>query len=305
LQQQTRLDDIDLRIIRLLARDCRASYKDIASAVAISSNAAKDRINKMVCNGAIDRFAVRINPAIFGYERECILTLRNIDKTIKEQQVLNMVRLVGDVIVYVKHLEGTAGFVLYVGAGAEDKISTLNDLLKPASVESIFVSYKPITMRIHISDLKIIKSLLSDPRMTIDDIAKEVLLSSKTVKRRLEMIRESHVMEFSILTNLSSMQLTGYVEFAALIKIDAYRYQRIVERIYKEMEEYLLYIPNSYQKEFIFAVFFCANVSLVNSILRALESYDGVKEVKDFIGIRRVYFQDWLKKEVDKRIGQR
>jgi hypothetical protein len=71
------------------------------------------------------------------------------------------------------------------------------------------------------------------------------------------------------------------------------------------MEEYLLYIPNSYQKEFIFAVSFCANVSLVNSILRALESYDGVKEVKDFIGIRRVYFQDWLKKEVDKRIGQR
>jgi DNA-binding Lrp family transcriptional regulator len=302
--QQTRLDDIDLRIIRLLARDSRASYKDIASAVAISSNAAKDRINKMVSNGAIERFAVRINPVIFGYERECILTLRNIDKTIKEQQVLNMVRLVGDVIVYVKHLEGTAGFVLYVGTGAEDKISILTDLLKPTSVECIFVSYKPLTMRIHISDLKIIKSLVSDPRMTIDDIAKEVLLSSKTVKRRLEMMRENRVMEFSILTNLSSMQLTGYVEFAALIKIDANHYQRIAERIYEEMEEYLLYIPNSYQREFIFAVFFCANVSVVDSILRTLESYDGVKEVKDFIGIRRVYYQDWLKTEVDKRIGQ-
>jgi DNA-binding Lrp family transcriptional regulator len=126
--QQTRLDDIDLRIIRLLARDSRAPYKHIASDVVISSNAVKERINKMVSNGAIERFAVRINPVIFGYERECILTLRNIDKTIKEQEILSRVSLVEDVIVYVKHLEGTAGFVLYVMAGAEDKITTLADL---------------------------------------------------------------------------------------------------------------------------------------------------------------------------------
>ena len=290
--QQTRLDDIDLRIIRLLARDSRAAYKDISSAVGISSNAAKERINKMVSNGVIERFAVRINPVIFGYERECILTLRNIDKTIKEQDILNKISLVGDVIVYVKHLEGTAGFVLYVRTGAEDKIATLNDLLKPASVESIFVSYKPITMRIHTSDFEIIKCLLSNSRMPIDDIAKEASLSSKTVTRRLEKMRESHILQFSILTNLSSIQQTGYIEFAVLINVDTYHYQRIVERIYEEMEEYLFYIPNSYQKEFIFAVFFCSNISTVNSILRTLESYDGVNEVKDFIGTRRVYYQD-------------
>ncbi len=137
--------------------------------------------------------------------------------------------------------------------------------------------------------------------MPVDDIAKESLLSSKTVTRRLEMMRESHIMEYTILTNLSSTQLTGYVEFAALINIDTYYYQRIVERIYEEMEEYLFYIPTSYQKEVIFAVFFCANISRVNSILRKLESYEGVKEVKNFIGTRRVYYQDWLKREVDKK----
>jgi DNA-binding Lrp family transcriptional regulator len=177
---------MDLRIIRLLARDSRVPYKDISSAVGISSNSAKDRINKMVSNGIIERFEVRINPVIFGYERECILTLTNIDKTIKEQEMLNMVSLVGDIIVYVKHLEGTAGFVLYVRAGAEDKISTLTDLLKPATVESIFVSYRPITMRIHNSDFQIIKCLMSNPRMPIHDVAKEVSISSKTTKTRLE-----------------------------------------------------------------------------------------------------------------------
>jgi Lrp/AsnC family transcriptional regulator, leucine-responsive regulatory protein len=56
----TRLDDIDLQIIRLLARDSRTSYKNIASAVGITSNASKERINKMVSNGVIDDFLVRI-----------------------------------------------------------------------------------------------------------------------------------------------------------------------------------------------------------------------------------------------------
>jgi hypothetical protein len=67
-----------------------------------------------------------------------------------------------------------------------------------------------------------------------------------------------------------------------------------MERIYEEMEEYLFYIPNSYQKEFIFAVFFCANISTVNSILTKLESYDGVKGakgIKDLIGTGRVYYR--------------
>jgi DNA-binding Lrp family transcriptional regulator len=303
IMQQTRLDDIDLRIIRLLAKDSRAPYKDIASAVGTSSNAAKERINKMVSNGVIERFAVRINPVVFGYERECILTLRNIDKTIKEQDILNKISLVGNIIVYIKHLEGTVGFVLYVRAGAEDKITTLADLLKPASVESIFVSYRPTTMRIHTSDFRIIKCLLSDARISINDIAKEASLSSKTAKTRLEKMRESRVIECSILTNLSAIQQTGYIEFAVSINVDTYHYQRIVERIYKEMEEYLFYIPNSYQKEFIFAVFFCTNISTVNSILRTLESYDGVNEVRDFIGTGRVYYQDWINKEIDKKIA--
>jgi DNA-binding Lrp family transcriptional regulator len=40
--QETILDNIDLQIIRLLARDSRISYKNIASIVGISANAAKE-----------------------------------------------------------------------------------------------------------------------------------------------------------------------------------------------------------------------------------------------------------------------
>jgi DNA-binding Lrp family transcriptional regulator len=149
--QQSRVKNIDLHIIRLLASDCRTSYSNIASAVGITPSAVKERINKIISKGVIRSFVVVINPVIFGYEKECFLILKNIDKTIKEQAIFKKLSLLGDIIAYAMQLERAAMFVLSVRAGAEEKIGILTDLLKPVAVEGIFGSYKPVTMRIHSS----------------------------------------------------------------------------------------------------------------------------------------------------------
>lgn len=65
-----------------------SQYRNIASTVGITPNAVKERINKMTSNGIIQNFVVRVNSVIFGYEKECILTVRHTDKTIKEEILL-------------------------------------------------------------------------------------------------------------------------------------------------------------------------------------------------------------------------
>jgi DNA-binding Lrp family transcriptional regulator len=95
---QTVLDKIDLTIINSLSVDCRIPYRNIASIVGITPNAVKERINKMTSNGIIQNFVVRVNPVIFGYEKECILTVRYTDKTIKEEDIVNRLNLLGDVL---------------------------------------------------------------------------------------------------------------------------------------------------------------------------------------------------------------
>ena len=298
-----RLDNTDLQIIRLLARDCRTPYRNISSIVGITTNAVKERIVRMVSNGIIQKFVVLVNPIIFGYEKECILILRHIDKIIKEKDILNRINLLGDVFVHAKHLNGSSMFVLELPDGAEEKVGTITDLLKPELENIIFVSYRPLTMQVTSSDLEIMRYLLlSNPRMLVEDVAKETSLSAKTVARRLEKMRENHILEFSILTNLSSMQLIGYIEFAVVIDIDISCHQNIIERIYYEMQEYLLIVPNSYQKEVIFAVFFGANIPTVNLILRTLESFHGVNKVDVFLTTSLVYYQEWLRRAIDKRI---
>jgi DNA-binding Lrp family transcriptional regulator len=300
--RQIRLDNTDLHIINILARESRTPYSSIASTVGITPNAVKTRVNNMVSNGIIQSFVVLINPVIFGYEKLCILKVKNIDKTIKEQDMFKKVSLLGDVLGISRHLEGDALFTLYVRDVAQDKIGILTDLLKPATVEALFATYRPVTMKIHSSDLEIMKCLLSDPRMLAKDISKETSLSSKTVARRLEKMRENHILQFSILLNVSSMRLTGYIEFAVLIDVKMSGHKNIVEKINYELQEYLLHLPDWYQREVIVAVFFCANISTVNLILRRLKSYDGVNKVESYIVTSLTIYQDLLKSEIDKRI---
>ena len=88
-------------------------------------------------------------------------------------------------------------------------------------MESRFISLKPVSMNITISDLRIIKCLLSDARMEITDIAKQASVSSRTVTRRLEKMRQKHIlMDFITLKDVSSILLTGYIEFVVLISVD-------------------------------------------------------------------------------------
>src|SRR5919106_6015141 len=301
--QRARVDNTDLQIVRLLARDSRTSYKNIASVVGLTQSATRKRINKMVSNGVIQKFVVITNPATLGYEKLCLLIVKNIDKTTKAKDLLKRVSLLGDVISYTMQLEGSYIFVIYVRNIGQDKIAVLSDLLKPAILEAVFAAFRPPTMRIYSSDFKIMKWLLSDARMPVEDIAKETSLSTKTVRRRLEKMRENDVLHFSILPNLSSMKLTGYIEFAVLIHVNISSRQSILERIYRELEEYLFCIPNWYQREAICAVFFCANISTVNLVLRILESYDGVNNVESFLKTSVTVYQDWLKSEINKRIA--
>jgi DNA-binding Lrp family transcriptional regulator len=74
----------------------------------------------------------------------------------------------------------------------------------------------------------------------VDWVAKETSLSRKTVARRLEKMRENHILQFTTLTDLSSMQLTGYIEFVVLIRVHASYHQNVVQKIHNEMQEYIL-----------------------------------------------------------------
>ena len=299
------LDKLDLKIISLLSRDCRISYRNMASIVNLTPNAVKARVNKMISKGIIKNFIVRANPALFGYEIECSITIQNVGRKMKEEHIVDKLNLFGNVLVYAKQLGQSSIYVLALKEVEEDKIRLINDLIKPAVVEKIiFAHYRLPSIKIHISDLKIIKSLLLNPRIQVEEIARDTSLSTRTVARWFERMKKNQFLEFTTMRNMSSLQLIGYIEFALIIAVDKNFHRNVINTISYEMDEYLLFIPNVYQDNVIFAVFFCANIPTLDLILTRLQSYKGIKKIDLFITTRLTFYQDWLKKEINKRLGQ-
>jgi DNA-binding Lrp family transcriptional regulator len=295
------LDNIDLKIINSLTIDSRIPYRTMASTVGITPNAIKSRVNKMLERKIIQNFIVYVNPAIFGYEKKCLLTVRHINKRTKEEDIIKRLSLLGEVLAYGKQLGLTSMFLIAVKPEVEDKFELMTDLLKPAIVEYRFVTQLPPSMNLTDSDLKIIRSLLSNARMEVGDIAKESSISARTVTRRLEKMRENHVIKFSTIIDMSSMQLVGYIEFAVIINVDKSLHAYILKRIYRELQEYLKFCDEN-QTEVILAAFFCTNITTLDSILTKIESFEGVEHAEVFIMTKIVFYQEWLKQEINKSL---
>ena len=299
------LDKLDLKIISLLSENSRISYRNISSIVDLTPNAVKIRVNKMISSGIIKEFVVRVNPSLFGYEKEFSLTIRNIDSKIKEDNIIDKLSLFGEILVFAKQLGGSCICILAAKKESEEKIRIIDDLMKPAIVEkTIFADYSVPSMKIYTSDLKIIKCLLSNPRTQIENIAKETSLSTKTITRWFEKMKKTHIVQFTIMRDMSSLQLIGYIEFALIINVNKHLYRSVLETIYHEMAEYILFIPNIYRNNIIFAVLFCANIPMLDLIVTRIQTYKGVEKIELFITTKLAFYQDWLKKEIDKRLQQ-
>lgn len=62
------MDEIDRKIIGLLASDARRSLADIGGSVGLSPSSVNERIRRLTASGAIRRFTVEVDPAALGLE---------------------------------------------------------------------------------------------------------------------------------------------------------------------------------------------------------------------------------------------
>jgi DNA-binding Lrp family transcriptional regulator len=65
VQAQT-VDDADRRVLEALRGNARASLKEIASATGLRPTTVFNRIRRMMDEGVIERFTVRVNPTAVG-----------------------------------------------------------------------------------------------------------------------------------------------------------------------------------------------------------------------------------------------
>ncbi|MBB4183671.1 MULTISPECIES: Lrp/AsnC family transcriptional regulator [Sinorhizobium] len=70
------LDDVDCRILEILAANARVSLKELAQEAGLSSPSAADRLRKLEERGVINGFTVSVNPARLGYPLQAVVRVR-------------------------------------------------------------------------------------------------------------------------------------------------------------------------------------------------------------------------------------
>jgi DNA-binding Lrp family transcriptional regulator len=259
-------------------------------------------VKNMVRSGVIERFVVRVNPAAFGYRTAIVLVRAN--NGITKDEVIQRVKQFGDLVYHVHHMGRTSVAALVIKIPLDEKIiQSLNDRLKPATVVSISVAeLSVVSADLSETDLRIIKCLLlSGARIEISDIAKEVGISEKTTTRRLTRMKEGRLLDFSIQCNPAAM--IGYIQFAIPITVAKSHYRSILERMYSEFQANILYTPSVIEPEDrLTFVLFGENVFTVDSVMARVNSFEGVKSADVYILTKWKYYDDWIMKEIDKRL---
>jgi DNA-binding Lrp family transcriptional regulator len=156
----------------------------------LTSKSVKTRVKNMAHCGVIEKFIATDNPAGFGYRTARVLVSTN--NRITKDDIIRRVRQLGDVAYHVHHVGRTSVAALIIKESLDDKIvHSLNDSLKPATINRISVSELPVSMSPSETDLRIIKCLVQlGARMEISEIDKEARISAKTATRRLDRMKE-------------------------------------------------------------------------------------------------------------------
>jgi DNA-binding Lrp family transcriptional regulator len=90
MSQSVEIDEVDIKILRLLIKDARTELKEIAEECGLSSNAIFKRIERLRNTGVITGTILFINPYSFGFENLATIGI-NVEPN-QEADVANLIR---------------------------------------------------------------------------------------------------------------------------------------------------------------------------------------------------------------------
>ena len=299
--QKFSLDGIDLKILNLLAKDGRLSYRSIGLTIGLTTKSIKSRVDRMLEAKVIERFLARVNPSVIGYKQIYALALR---KNKVNQELLDRINLVGDIQYQFEVMGGVIGFDIAIKEGTEDKIDLLLNSLKPALLGLIRSRNREVTQNLTQTDYTIMKQLIKNPRMEIGDITAATAISPKTIRRRLDKMTRNHVLEFSIQPNPDAMK--GYIVFFLDVRVkDRSNHQKVLQKIYEELHEhFMLSSDMSNQEDSIGLLLGSEDAIGIESIRSRIECFDGVEQANAFLPIKLACPQGWILKAIDKKLAE-
>ena len=199
------MDEIDISLSMILIANSRIPYKELAEKFDMSVNSIHKRVKSLVDLAVIQGFRAKLgftnfpgitNIIIFGLS-DLRQKKQLINKLGENEYIYNVTQGSGNAFYIhaylrnISELDALVSFIRKIG-NLKDLIVGIDKRMPPIALEEL--NFKPPTDL----DYLIINSLKNNSRKSISDIALEVGVSTKTVRRRLDRLVENFLIQFQI-----------------------------------------------------------------------------------------------------------
>lgn len=280
------MDKSDRQILSLLLDNCRESDRQIGNKIGISGAAVKARIRKMIQNGIIENFALKIEPLVFGYSViYTVTTGQDID------EILKQVKLIGEPFFVVPCVGGITVCSIVVKENVEQKIELAKNLMRDVRLLSIFEAENPgIRSDLTKTDLEIINQLLKNPRAKIEEISNVTKLSTKTITRSLKKLQNDDAILFTTIYNPAKFD--HYISFAVLVWVEK-NLNEILKQLKKEFSSSFLQKPFIAKNQIVLFLY-SSNIFELDNITQKVREVNGVVSADLFIPKKISLPQKWI-----------
>ena len=286
----SKIDNLDVRILSNLLNNCRESDRQIGQKIGLSGVAVKSRINKMLKSKLIEKFTLKIEPHLLGYN---VIYLVTAGQDVNE--IVKQVKLVGEPFFIVPCVGGISACGIVVKGEVEQKIAIINNLLKEVRILNIFEAEDAgIKSNLTKTDLDVIEQLLKDPQEQIDIIAKNLHFSTKTVTRSIEKLQKNPAFQFTLTYDPSKIK--PYISHAVLCVVNG-NIENLLKTLEKQFEDHFMQIP-FIAKNQIALFLYSEDIFEMDEMVQRASSVENVVAVENFMPKKISLPQDWIKNAI-------
>ena len=282
----SKIDNLDVRILSNLLNNCRESDRQIGQKIGLSGVAVKSRINKMLKSKLIEKFTLKIEPHLLGYN---VIYLVTTGQDVNE--IVKQVKLVGEPFFIVPCVGGISACGIVVKGEVEQKIAIINNLLKEVRILNIFEAEDAgIKSNLTKTDLDVIEHLLKDPQEQIDIIAKNLHLSTKTITRSIEKLQKNPAFQFTLTYNPSKIK--QYISHAILCVVNG-NIQNLLKTLKIQFEDHFMQIP-FIAKNQIALFLYSEDIFEMDEMVQKASSVENLVAVENFMPKKISLPHDWI-----------
>lgn len=205
-----------MSLIMLLAANSRLSYAELAEKLSLSVNAVHKRIQLLIETGVISKFTAKVSLqsqdaiVVFISGTSQLSSFQGLPTTLKTHSSIYWLVQGGGKFLcigaYLKNLNELVGLLQFVKkeAGLPEPMARIahaepmSEHRRTASIPLQVAPNTPQSTFLCDLDYKIIRSLKDDSRKAISDVATEVGVSAKTVRRRLTRMKKYNLIELGL-----------------------------------------------------------------------------------------------------------